>query len=145
MAIAATATPYLTPELLSQFPLGISWSSIPAPNSTSAQNYAALQEICAIATGRADTAGNNVLRATTQPEQLIGPDFRVTIQPNGTCRLLLSQRPILQVTQIQVACAATFPPQWVTVTTGLWRVEKPPLLVTGSSVANDAGTGGQAV
>lgn len=145
MAIGATLTPYVTPELLTQYPLGISWSSIPQPNSSPAQNYAALTEICAMATGRADEKANQVLRATQNQELHFGPDFRVTRLPNGLTRILLSQWPILQVTGIRCAPANVFPQQWTTVTDGSWWIERPPLLVYGSSAANDAGTGGQAI
>lgn len=146
MALATgPVSPYLTPELLQQFPLGISWTSIPQPNSNQAQNYAALTEICNMATGRVDAKCNQVLRATQNQELLFGPDFRVTQQANGLTRLLLSQWPILQVTGIRCAPANVFPQQWVSATSGAWWIERPPLLIYGSSAANDAGTGGQAV
>jgi hypothetical protein len=145
MAIGATLTPYITPELLDQFPLGISWSNVPDPKSSDAQKYAAKTEICQMATGRVDAKCNQVLRATQNQELLFGPDWRVTCQSNGLTRLLLSQWPILQVTGIRCAPANTFPQQWVTVASGSWWIERPPLLIYGSSAANDAGTGGQAV
>ena len=94
----------------------------------------------------ADAKANQVLRATQQTEQLEGPlGWRVNTHRNGNTRLLLSQWPVLSVSQIQYAVANSFPLSFSAVTANHWFVERPPLLVTGSSAAADSGTGGQAV
>ena len=93
-----------------------------------------------------DSRCNQVLRATQNTEQLYGPGtFRVNLQPTGNVRLLLSQWPVVSVSAIQVAQSNVFPLQWTQVANGAWFIERPPLMIAGSSAANDAGTGGQAV
>ena len=139
-------SPYIVPGQLTQFPLGISWQSIPTNSASDAQKYAAQVTICQQATAMADARANQILRATQNTEQLFGPgSFRVNALQNGNTRLLLSQWPILSVSAIQVAQANVFPLQWVQVTSGAWLVERPSLFVYGSSAAADSGTGGQAV
>ena len=139
-------SPYIVPGQLTQFPLGISWQSIPTNSASDAVKYAAQVNICTQATAMADAKANQVLRATQQTEQLFGPGaWRVNALQNGNVRLLLSQWPILSVSAIQCALSNTFPLQWTSVTTGAWLVERPPLLVGASSAASDSGTGGQAV
>lgn len=93
----------------------------------------------------ADAKANQVLRATQQMEQLEGPGgFRVSVH-HGNIRLMLSQWPILSVSGIQYAVANSFPLSFSSVTANHWFVERPPLMITGSSAAADSGTGGQAV
>ena len=141
-------SPYITPDQLAggSYPLGINWNTIPAQGASPAERYAAQVLICQTATGMADTHCNQVLRATSQTETLYGPGgFRFQMRHNGTSRLLLSQWPILGVTAMQCAPSVPLPYQFRPVTTGQWAVERPPLLVTSSSVAADSGTGGQAV
>ncbi len=93
-----------------------------------------------------DSHCNQILRSTTQTETLRGPGgYRVNNHQNGTTRLLLSQWPVTSVTAVQVAPASVLPYRFTPVTQGAWSVERPPMLVTSSSVAADSGTGGQAV
>ncbi len=102
--------------------------------------------MCVTATSMADSHCNQVLRSTVQTETLYGPGgYRVTTRQNGTTRLMLSQWPITSVTAIQVAPASVLPYQFRSVTTGQWAIERPSLLLPGTSVAADSGTGGQAV
>lgn len=136
---------YIVPETLVQEPTGISWASLPYLNASDAEQYQAQVLLCNQATSMVDSRCNQVLRATIQTETLYGPDFRVNQMPNGTTRLLLSQWPVLSVQQIRVANASVLPYQWTTVPVGAYAPELPPLLVGSSSVASDAGTGGQAV
>lgn len=140
-------SPYVVPgQLTLQYPLGISWQSIPTNSASDAQKYAAQVNICQQATAMADAKANQVLRATVQTEQLFGPGaYRVNSLPNGNTRLLLSQWPILGVSAIQCAPANVFPLQWTQVANGAWLVERPPLLVGPSSAAADSGTGGQSI
>lgn len=139
-------SPYIAPGQLTQFPLGISWLSIPTNSASDAQKYAAQVTICQQATAMADAKANQLLRATQNTEQLFGPgSWRVNALQNGNVRLLLSQWPILSVSAIQVAQSNVFPLQWTQVANGAWLVERPSLHVYGSSSAADSGTGGQAV
>lgn len=139
-------SPYITPDLLTQFPTGISWDSIPNQRASDQEKYAAQILLCTEATAMADARANQILRSTTQTEQLFGPGtFRVNSLPNGNTRLLLSQWPITNVTAIQWAIANSFPLQFTSVPTGAWLIERPPLLLPGSSAAADSGTGGQSV
>lgn len=140
-------SPYLVPaQLTNSYPLGISWASIPGFKSSDAEQYAAQVNICQQATAMVDSRCNQVLRATQNTEQLYGPGtYRVNLQPTGNVRLLLSQWPILSVSAIQCAISNAFPLQWVSVANNAWFIERPPLMVAGSSAANDAGTGGQSI
>jgi hypothetical protein len=139
-------SPYITPDQLTTYPLGVSWNTIPDQRASDAAKYAAQVLICQTATGMADARCNQVLRSTSQTETLHGPGgYRFSMLPDGTSRLLLSQWPILGVTAMQVARSVPLPYQFTPVTTGNWAVERPALLVTSSSVAADSGTGGQAV
>ena len=100
-------SPYIVPGQLTQFPLGVSWQSIPTNSASAAVKYAAQVNICTQATAMADAKANQVLRATTQTEQLFGPGgYRVNSLQSGNTRLLLSQWPILSVSAIQ--CARRF-------------------------------------
>ena len=145
--MSGPVSPYIVPgQLTNQFPTGVSWQSIPTNSASAAMKYAAQINICQMATAMADAKANQVLRATTQTEQLFGPGgYRVNSLQSGNTRLLLSQWPILSVSAIQCAPSNVFPLQWTQVTTGAWLVERPPLLVGPSSAASDSGTGGQAV
>lgn len=139
-------SPYIVPGQLTQFPLGISWQSIPTNSASDAVKYAAQVTICQQATAMADAKANQLLRASQNTEQLFGPgNYRVNQLPNGNTRLLLSQWPVIQVSAIAIANASSFPWQFTNVVTGAWAIERPSLGVYGSSAASDSGTGGQSV
>lgn len=139
-------TPYVTPEILTNAPTGISWSSIPpGRNVTDAQHYAEALNICMRATGMADAYCNQVLRATVDTEYQSGPDYRLTYQQStGNTRLLLQRWPILSITQIQVS-PNTFPRNWVTVPSGFYDIEHPVVGLYGTAAASAAGEGGQSI
>jgi hypothetical protein len=102
--------------------------------------------MCVTATSMVDSHCNQVLRSTIQTETLRGPGgYRVNNHSNGTTRLMLSQWPITSVIAIRVAPASVLPYKFTSVTTGQWAVERPALLLPGTSVAADSGTGGQSV
>jgi hypothetical protein len=137
-------SPYITPDLLTTFPLGISWSTIPDQRASEAERYAAQVIMCQTATGMADTRCNQILRSTQQTELLRGPgSYRVNLTREGTIRLMLSQRPVTSISQIQIAPAVPLPYQWTSIQQGNWAVGIPPLMTNSSSVAADSGMGGQ--
>lgn len=140
-------SPYVTPEMLVTAPTGISWSTIPPGSGvTPAQRYAEQSNLCARSTAQTDSYCNQVLRATLDTEVFRGPDFRVTIQNgSGNGRIVLQRGPVLDVVAIQVASANVFPRQWVTVPSGYYEPEYPPIGIYGSSAPTSAGEGGQSI
>jgi hypothetical protein len=139
-------TPYVTPELLTSAPTGISWSTIPPGRGTTpAQQLAEQANICARATAQADTYCNQVLRATLDTEIQQGPDFRITIQ-NGTGngRFILQRWPVLQIVSLAVS-PNTFPRSYVTVPATAYDIEHPVIGVYGSNAPSAAGEGGQSI
>jgi len=139
-------TPYVTPELLTSAPTGISWSSIPPGRGTTpAQQLAEQANICARATGEADTYCNQVLRATLDTEIQQGPDFRITVQ-NGTGngRFILQRWPVLQIVSLAVS-PNVFPRQYAILPTNAYDIEHPVIGVYGSSAPSAAGEGGQSI
>lgn len=144
--ITGPGTPYITPELLTNAPTGISWSTIPFRNATSEEQLAEQLNICQRATSMIDTACNNVLRATVNTETLWGPDYRVTVQ-NGTGlgRMIMSRWPVTKVLSGRFSWAVNFPPQWVDVAADQFSPEVPPIGIYGSSSPSDSGMGGQAI
>ena len=140
-------SPYVTPDVLIAAPTGISWSTIPPGTGvTPAQRYAEQSNLCARATAETDSFCNQPLRATLDTEVFRGPDRRVTIQVgsrNG--RVILQRGPVLDVVNVQVAAANQFPHQWVTVPSGYYEPEYPPIGVYGSSAPSAGGEGGQAI
>lgn len=140
------ATPYVLPATITNAPTGISWSIIPFPKATSAQQLAEQTNICWRASGIVDAYCNQVLRATVDNEQLSGPDYRVTVQNStGTARIILARWPVTQILAVQIAAAGTFPRQWVNVPANMWDIEYPVLGIYGSSSPSAAGEGGQSV
>jgi hypothetical protein len=139
------STPYVTPQMITNAPTGISWSIIPFPKSNTAQQVAEQTNICWRATGMVDAYCNQVLRATVDTERLNGPDFRLTMQPStGNARLMLSRWPITQVLQVAIS-PNTFPRIWQVVPSGYFEVERPPIDAYGSTSPSSAGDGGQSV
>jgi len=140
-------SPYVTPEVLVTAPTGISWSTIPPGSGvTPAMRYAEQSNLCARSTAQTDSYCNQVLRATLDTEVFRGPDFRVTIQ-NGSRngRIVLQRGPVLDVVAIQVAAANVFPRQWISVPSGYFEPEYPPIGIYGSSAPSSAGEGGQSI
>lgn len=136
-------TPYITPDMLQREPVGVSWASLVPRNAASSQDLnAILIDICQQATGLIDGYCNQVLRATLNTETLDGPHFRVTVNSAGVARCVLSRSPILQITSVQVAPAATFPRSWTVVPSGSYEPEIPVLGVYGSSSPADSADGG---
>ena len=135
------ATPYLTPQQLRDAPTGISWKTLPSFNSTVAQQEAAQTDICWRASADIDEYCNQVLRATINSEDIEGPDFRVTIRPNGVARVVPSQWFLLGITSVQVAQAATFPASYTTLAADQYRISRRMSGATGVGVAAGQGVG----
>jgi hypothetical protein len=144
---AGPLTPYVTPELLTQAPTGISWSTIPPGRDVTYEMRLAEQSnICQRATAQIDSYVNQVLRATIDTEQYAGPQFRMTIQ-NGTgnTRMILQRWPILEILNVQVAANAVFPRQFTTLQPNMYDIEWPVLGLYGSVAPSSAGEGGQSI
>jgi hypothetical protein len=139
-------TPYVTPELLTTAPTGVSWSTIPPGRGvTPAQQLAEQANICARATAQADSYCNQTLRATLDTEIQQGPDYRMTLQAGtGNGRLILQRWPVLQVVSLAIS-PNVFPRSYVTLPTTAYDIERPPIGLYGSSAPSAAGEGGQAV
>ena len=140
-------TPYVTPEILTQAPTGISWSTIPPGRDVTYEMRLAEQSnICQRATAQVDSYCNQVLRASINTEQYSGPNFRMTIQ-NGTgnTRMILQRWPILDIISVQVSPNAVFPRQWTSLQSGQWDIEWPPLGLYGTNAPSGAGEGGQSI
>lgn len=140
------ATPYITPNMLTTAPTGISWSIIPMPKATTAAQLAEQYNICWRATAVVDGYVNQVFRATVDTEEAQGPDYYVTIDNNtGQARWILSRYPVLQILAAQIS-PNVLPPTWNQVTNGQWRVARAPFGVYGSTTpGGSGGSGGQTV
>jgi hypothetical protein len=140
-------SPYVTPEILTAAPTGISWSTIPpGRNVTDAQRYAEQSNICARATAMVDLYCNQVLRATLDNEVLRGPGFRVRVlNGSGNGRAILSRWPVIGVSSIQVAASNIFPHQWITVPDGYYEPDVPPIGLYGTVAPAGDAQGGQAI
>lgn len=109
----ATAAPYVTPVQLLNMPFGIAWSTLPGPRTTAQQQFAQQFEICVAATATVDGICNQILRATVDQEELLGPNDRLTVDSHtGIGYFQTSRWPVREVLGGQVSAAATFPPQW---------------------------------
>lgn len=142
---ALTPAPYITPEILTNAVTGIEWRTIPARNSTPAQQLAEQWNICRRATAMIDIEVNQRLRATLSTELLLAPDYRVTIVPSSrTAYIILARKPILEVVSGAVAYNAP-PLNWQPIPANAFVVNQPSPGVYGSSVPGDAGETGQTV
>lgn len=138
--------PYVTPELLTSAPTGISWSTIPPGRSvTDAQRTAEVANICARATTQADGYCRQVLRATLDTEIQLGPDFRITIQKDtGNGRFILQRWPVLQIVSLSVS-PNVFPRAFTTLPTNAYDIEHPVVGLYGTNAPSAAGEGGQSI
>lgn len=142
------ATPYVTPDIIHNAPTGISWSIIPFPKATTADQLAEQQNICWRATTIVDGFCNQALRATIDNEQRSGPgDFRINIdQATGNTRWILSRWPVTEILAIQISSNAAIPRQWQQVPPSRADIENPVIGVYGSDVpSGSGGAGGQSI
>ena len=137
-------TPYISNAELIAFPSGISWASIVTRGTDAASQAARNQEIfniCDRASSEADVLCNQVLRATLNTEEDVGPDFRLTCPPDGVARFALQRFPVVALLGGQVSGAQTFPPAWQTVPASAMRIEGSLLGQAGSSAPDPAAAG----
>lgn len=139
-------TPYVTPDQLNQWPVGVAWGTIPpASGATPAQQYAVQAMICMAATADAEQIVNQPLRAVETTEELQGPDYRVTVQwSSGNGRFIAARWPVTQVTGMQVSSNSTWPRQWTVLPAGTFEPEYPVDGLYGAAVPS-SGAGGQAI
>jgi hypothetical protein len=96
---------------------------LPGPRATVEQQYAQQYELCVQATATVDGLCNQILRATVDQEELLGPDERMTVDPNtGVAYVQTFRWPVRQVLGGQVSPATSFPPNWQTVSAANMRV-----------------------
>lgn len=140
------ATPYVTPNMITNAPTGISWGIIPFPKATAQEQLAEQTNICWRATAIVDGFVNQVFRSTIDNEVQQGPNYYATVDNNtGQVRWILTRSPVTQVLAVQTS-PNVLPPQWTQVTSGQWRVETPVLGVYGSYASGGSGgSGGQTI
>lgn len=139
------ATPYITPDILRNAPTGLPWSTIPIARATPEDQGAEQMNICWRATGRVDGYCNQPLRATLNSEQQSGPDYRITVRPDGVGRMMVSRWPVLAVLGGRVSVGATFPRQWRLIPGDMLEPETPPIGTYGTTVEGASGAGDQVV
>ena len=146
MATLRTPAPYITPEILRNSVTGISWQTIPARNSTAAQQEAEQWNICQRASAMVDAEVNQRIRATVSTETFLGPDYRVTVRGStNAVNVILSRKPILEVTAGQWAYANP-PLTWSAIPADAFVVNQPsPGIYAGVPGIGDAGESGQSV
>lgn len=129
--------------MLLNAPVGVSWSIIPQPNSTEAQQLAEATVMCWKATSRIDTYCNQVLRSTADTEFLNGPGMpRCNVDPDtGNGVLQVRRWPVTEVLAMQISSSRSFPRVWSPVPAGLWDIRHP-LIFSGDSAAPTAPDGG---
>lgn len=140
-------TPYVTPNMLINAPTGVSWSIIPFPKATTAQQLSEQTNICTRATAIVDGYLNQVARCTVDNEQLSGPgSYRVQME-NGTgnTRIILNRWPVTSILAIQVSANAVFPRQWKTIPAGMYDIDHPVLGLYQSSAPTGSADGGQTI
>jgi hypothetical protein len=134
--------------MITNAPTGISWSIIPFPKSTSAQQFAEQTNICWRATQIVDGFTNQVFRSTIDNEQRSGPgEFRINVESDtGVVRWVLTRWPVTEILAIQTSPNAVFPRQWQNLPQGMWDIENPLIGVYNSYVSTGSGaSGGQAI
>ena len=137
---------YLTPTLLFNAPSGVSWSIVPSPESSPAEQVAAAVDVIWRATSRIDTYCHMPLRATADTEYLNGPGRPRcnTDRDTGTGVLQMRRWPVTEVLAVQVSPSRAFPRVWTPVPAGQWDIRHP-LLWSGDSASATAPDGGWTV
>jgi hypothetical protein len=143
-------SPYVTPELLTQAPTGISWSSIP-PGGTrlgvnDKQRLAEQSNICARSTALVDKACKQPLRATIDTVELYAPGVRAGVPRDclKPATLIMTRWPVLAVVDVRIS-RNVFPRAFTSVPAGLYAPKRPVVGLYGSVAPAAAGEGGQAV
>lgn len=142
--------PYVTPELLKQYPTGISWSSIPPGGQrlgiTDAMRTAALANICATSTAMVDEICKQPLRATIDTNVIYAPGVRASVPRGRPATLTMTRRPVLAVQAVRIA-PNRMPYVFATVPSGqgLYQPKRPVIGLYDSVAPAGAGEGGQGV
>lgn len=141
--VVGPRAPYITPDILRTMPTGISWDTIPDIGSDEEERQAVLLDICQQATAEAEGITTQPLRATIDTEDVYGPGFRLTInQHTGIASVLLSRSPVTDIVSVQVSAASAFPPSWVVLPAGQYRVKMPLMGVYNTAAPGAAGDSG---
>ena len=133
------ATPYITPEILINAPTGISWETIPDFNSDPDAQLAEQTNICWRATHWIDSWCNQPLRATIDTEEILGPNYRLTVDNAGLGRFLTSRWPVTEIISGQYTSAWIAPPQWNQIPSNAMYVENALNFSGGISIESAAG------
>lgn len=141
------STPYVLPSGLTAAPLGIAWSQIPSTGSTPQQRFAEQLNISWRATHMVDSYCNQILRATLDTEELLGPDYWLSLPGNSTgpARLHAVRWPIIQILGGQVSNALAFPPSWTALDSTNFLLDYSVSGDVSTSVAGAAGAGPSAI
>lgn len=124
-------------------PLGVDWESIPSANASAQANLAALLDICYIASDSIDTECFQPLRSTADLEELIGPDYRLTVDGNtGVASAKMQHWPITEALGARLSPAAAFPPTWQVLPNGALLVREPSASLIGGSFLGSSGSDG---
>ena len=145
-------SPYITPQLLKQYPTGISWNSIPPGGQRLGINdemrLAAQANICETGTGLVDEVCKQPLRATVDTLELYAPGRRASAPRGGRqsrpSTLIMTRWPVLSVVSVRVARNA-FPRVWQTVPAGQYTPRYPVIGMYNSVAPASAGEGGQSI
>jgi hypothetical protein len=135
------STPYVTPAMLINAPLGISWKTIPSKDADAAAQLAEQTNICWRASDLIDGYCNQPLRATLDTETVYGPDYRFTMEPSGMAHVILSRWPILKVTAVKCSLASVFPRSWTTIDPSMTDLDESLAAHSGSTATGAAGVG----
>lgn len=138
-------TPYITPDILVSAPTGMAWSTIPTAKSTQAEQLAEQTNICWRATHVIDAICQQPLRATLDTEEIMGPDYRLTVQNNGMGRVVVSRWPVLSIVAASVTPSTTFPVNFQPIPLNQMRLETALDGLYNSSVPGAAGAGPSAI
>lgn len=133
------STPYITPDILINAPTGISWETIPDFGSSLTAQLAEQTNICWRATHFIDSYCNQPLRATIDTEEVLGPDFRMTIDRNGLVRVVASRWPVTSVLSAKYSAAYVVPPQWQAIPANVMYVENSSVVDGEASVVGATG------
>jgi hypothetical protein len=133
----------VTPEILINAPTGISWSTVPNFDSEPDAQLAEQINMCWRATHYIDSYCNQTLRATVNTEEILGPNYRLSIARNGLVRFQLGCWPVTEVLSAQYSSSLVAPAQWQTLPSNTIYIENP--LDFNSGISIEAAQGSSAI
>lgn len=132
--------PYVLPNVLINAPTGIAWTTIPTLGSTAQAQQAEAYNMCWRATSKIEAFCTQVLRATLDSQEVVGPYRRMTVdQSTMNVRAVCDQFPVLAIASAKWTAEGVFPRVWQTITNTQYDLESSPLLSGG--VPSSAGNG----